>query len=64
MISLGFIERDAATLGTEVKALWGDPGSRQKEIHATVARFPYLQVERNDKVDVETIPRPQAAKVE
>ena len=33
-------------------------------IRATVARFPYLQVERNDKIDVETIPRPQAAKVE
>ena len=64
MISLGFIERDAATLGIEVKVLWGDPGSRQKEIRATVARFPYLQVERNDKIDVETIPRPQAAKVE
>jgi hypothetical protein len=37
--------------------------SRQKEIRATVARFPYLQVERNDKVDVETIPRPPATKV-
>lgn len=56
MISLGFIERDLAKLGTEVVVIWGDPGSRQKEIRATVARFPYLQVERNDKVDVETIP--------
>jgi vanillate/3-O-methylgallate O-demethylase len=62
MISLGFIEREATTLGTEVKVLWGDSGSRQKEIRATVARFPYLQVERNDTIDVETIPRP--AKVE
>ena len=57
MISLGFIERDLAKIGTEVVVIWGSPGSRQKEIRATVARFPYLQVERNDKVDVETIPR-------
>ncbi len=57
MISLGFIESDLATLGTDVVVLWGSPGSRQKEIRATVARFPYLQVERNDHVDVEKIPR-------
>ena len=57
MISLGFIESDLAKLGTDVVVLWGSPGSRQKEIRATVARFPYLQVERNDHVDVEKIPR-------
>ena len=57
MISLGFIERDLAKIGTEVAVLWGTSGWRQKEIRATVARFPYLQVERNDKVDVEKIPR-------
>ena len=57
MISLGFIESDLAKLGTDVVVLWGSPGSRQKEIRATVARFPYLQVERNDQVDVEKIPR-------
>jgi len=44
-------------LGTDVVVLWVSPGSRQKEIRATVARFPYLQVERNDQVDVEKIPR-------
>jgi hypothetical protein len=54
---LGFIERDLAKIGNEVVVIWGSPGSRQKEIRATVARFPYLQVERNDKVDVEMIPR-------
>jgi vanillate/3-O-methylgallate O-demethylase len=57
MISLGFVERDLAKIGTEVVVIWGSPGSRQKEIRATVARVPYLQVERNDKVDVEKIPR-------
>jgi len=59
MISLGFIERDLAKLGTEVVVIWGSPGWRQKEIRAKVARFPYLQVERNDRVDVERIPRLQ-----
>ncbi|MBN1319469.1 MAG: aminomethyl transferase family protein [Thermoleophilia bacterium] len=57
MISLGFIERDLAELSAEVVVIWGSPGWRQKEIRATVARFPYLQVERNDQVDVEKIPR-------
>lgn len=57
MISLGFIEREAAKPGTEVIVIWGSPGWPQKEVRATVARFPYVQVVRNDKVDVETIPR-------
>lgn len=57
MISLGFIERSLAEIGTEVTVVWGSPGWRQKEIRATVARFPYLQVERNDQVDVHAIPR-------
>ena len=64
MISLGFIERDLAKLGTEVVVVWGSPGWRQKEIRATVARFPYLQVERNDQVDVQKIPRLSAGAAE
>jgi glycine cleavage system aminomethyltransferase T len=57
MISLGFIARDEATIGNEVTVVWGSKGFPQKEIRATVARFPYLQEERNDRVDVEKIPR-------
>lgn len=57
MISLAFISREHAGLGTELVVLWGEPGTRQKRIRATVARFPYLTGERNDKVDVERIPR-------
>jgi glycine cleavage system aminomethyltransferase T len=57
MISLGFIERESAKIGNEIVVVWGSPGSRRKEIRATVARFPYLQEVRNDKFDVETIPR-------
>ena len=56
MISLGFISREHATLGTELTIVWGNPGTRQKHIRAKVARFPYLLEERNDKVDVEKIP--------
>ena len=40
--------------------LWGNPGTRQKEIRAVVSRFPYLDVDRNEEVDVSTIPRPGA----
>ena len=56
MISLAFISREHADLGTELVVLWGNPGTRQKRIRATVARFPYLTDERNDKIDVEQIP--------
>jgi glycine cleavage system aminomethyltransferase T len=52
MISLGFIARSHASLGTEVAVVWGNPGTRQKRIRATVARFPYLLGERNDAIDV------------
>lgn len=56
MISLSSIDVEHASLGTEVIVLWGNPGTRQKEIRAKVARFPYLQEERNDVVDVSKIP--------
>jgi glycine cleavage system aminomethyltransferase T len=56
MISLGFIARSHAALGHEVTVVWGNPGTRQKQIRATVARFPYLLAERNDTIDVRTLP--------
>jgi len=59
MISLAFIERENAALGNEVVVLWGSPGWPQKQIRATVARFPYVEVVRNDEVDVGLIPRLQ-----
>jgi hypothetical protein len=45
-------------VGTEVVVLWGDPGMRQKEIRATVSRFPYLDENRNEHVDVSRILAP------
>ena len=56
MISLCSIDTEFSALGTEVIVLWGNPGTRQKEIRAKVARFPYLNENRNQDVDVSTIP--------
>jgi glycine cleavage system aminomethyltransferase T len=56
MLSLCSIDTEYGALGTEVAVLWGDPGTRQKKIRATVSRFPYLNENRNDRIDVNTIP--------
>lgn len=56
MISLSSIDTVYGALGTDVVVLWGEPGKRQKEIKAKVARFPYLSENRNEKFDVNTIP--------
>ena len=56
MISLGFIDKRHATEGHELKVLWGRPGTPQKEIRATVARYPFLDLERNAAIDVAGIP--------
>jgi vanillate/3-O-methylgallate O-demethylase len=56
MISLCSIDAEFSALGTEVSVFWGDPGTRQKAVRAKVARFPYLNENRNQVVDVSTIP--------
>ena len=58
MISLCSINIEFSEIGTDVVVLWGEPGTRQKEIRAKVARYPYIDIERNEKVDVNKIPRP------
>jgi len=55
MISLCTIDRDCAGIGTELTVKWGDFGGPIKDIRASVARFPYLQEERNQDVDVATM---------
>ena len=40
--AMAFIGRDHADLGTALVVLLGTPGTRQKPIRATVARFPYI----------------------
>ncbi len=58
-ISLAFISKELAVEGQELVVLWGNNGGPQKEIRATVARFPYYNEElRNETFDVEKIPRP------
>lgn len=56
MISLCSIDIEHSALGTPVTVLWGNPGSKQKEIRAVVARFPYLTEPRNEHTDVSAIP--------
>jgi len=51
MISIASIDASIAD-GEEVVVIWGDPGTRQKEIRATVTRYPYLDLPRNAEVDV------------
>lgn len=50
MISLGLLDT-AAESGDEVEVLWGDPGTRQRRIRATVAEFPILDAPRNRDID-------------
>lgn len=57
MLSLATIEKEFAEEGTELTVVWGDEGTPQKEIRATVARYPYLiDPPRNEVFDVSTIP--------
>jgi glycine cleavage system aminomethyltransferase T len=62
MLSLISIDVTHGDIGNEVIVLWGDPGTRQKEIRATVSRFPYLDENRNQVVDVSKIPHVPAGK--
>lgn len=58
MISMGLVEPEYAEEGTELVVVWGNPNQRQKEIRATVARWPYMNDHRNENVDVmERVPR-------
>lgn len=56
MLSLCSIDTEQSELDNEVTVLWGNPGTRQKQIRATVSRFPYLNENRNEDIDVSTIP--------
>ena len=57
MISLCSIDSIFSVLGTDVSVLWGEPGTHQREIRATVSHFPYIREGRNEHVDVNMIPR-------
>ncbi len=56
ILSLAKIKKDYAHAGEEVIVLWGTPGTKQIEIRATVAKFPYYDGEyRNETCDVMTL---------
>jgi vanillate/3-O-methylgallate O-demethylase len=55
MLSLCVIDTPSSDPGTQVTVLWGDPGTPQKEIRATVAPAPYKQ--DNRRLDVTTLPK-------
>jgi glycine cleavage system aminomethyltransferase T len=62
MISICCLDSAYTALGTEVMVVWGDPGTRQKNIRAKVARYPYNNVLRNESTDVTTLPKAQPQK--
>jgi glycine cleavage system aminomethyltransferase T len=55
MLSLCSINVSHYHFGDEVAVIWGNPGSRQKEVRARVSRFPYLNENRNEECNVEDI---------
>ena len=59
MISIASINTQFTEPGTEVTVVWGDPGRRQKEIRCTVAEYPIISENRNEKRGVEDIPHPK-----
>lgn len=56
VISHCSISVDQAEIGNEVIVHWGDFGKRIKEVRATVEAFPFLDLPRNDKYDLSTVP--------
>lgn len=46
VLALSFIDVEYAAPGTEVEVLWGDPGTPQTLLRATVAKAPYKQDNR------------------
>jgi glycine cleavage system aminomethyltransferase T len=56
LISQCIIDVDQAELGNKVIVQWGDYGKRIKNVNAIVARYPYLDLPRNENYDLSTVP--------
>lgn len=54
-ISHGCIDIDKAELGSEVFVEWGDYGKRIKKVRATIVRYPYIDITRNEDFDTSTV---------
>jgi glycine cleavage system aminomethyltransferase T len=50
------IDVDQADIGNEVVLEWGDFGGIIKKVRARVERYPYLDLVRNEKYDMDTVP--------
>jgi vanillate/3-O-methylgallate O-demethylase len=48
VLTLAFIDNSLSAPGTEVEVLWGNPGTKQIRIRATVAPAPYKQDKRRN----------------
>lgn len=55
MLSIASMDVEYCVEGKEVFVVWGDEGDRQINIRATIARWPYLNQNRNEDVDVSLI---------
>jgi len=55
-ISQTVIDIGHSEIGTEVFIEWGDFGGKMKRVRATVGRFPYLDLVRNEVYDMSTVP--------
>jgi vanillate/3-O-methylgallate O-demethylase len=56
VISHCTIDLDCTEIGTEVIVKWGDFGGKIKDVRATVERYPYLELERNQTYDISQVP--------
>ncbi|UUX33373.1 hypothetical protein [Fundicoccus culcitae] len=57
MLSAGVIKKDFIKEENEVIIVWGEVGSKQKKVRATIAPFPYNKHLENRTFDIESIPR-------
>ncbi len=58
MLALAYIDVKYSKPGLDVEVLWGNPGTRQKNIRAKVAKAPYKKDKR--KTDFNTLPERDA----
>jgi len=56
MLSQCTLDIGQATIGNEVIVHWGEFGKRIKQVRATVERFPYLALPRNQNYDLSSVP--------
>lgn len=56
LFSFAVVNEDAAVQGNEFTLVWGNLDDRKKNVRVRVDRYPLLDMERNENVDVETIP--------